>query len=554
MTETTAITFNAATPDHTAAKACLAVLRLGERAHTQLPAAAARAARGELGRRLAMVLLASALLAATSAAASDKDVGDSDTASTSAVAEKQGDLKSLRSQIEALRREMVAAEGSRKESADQLKDVERSISSTQRDLHLLKEQIAARQSTLKDLDGQSKALEQGLSLQQQQLEKLLYRQYLRGNPDALQLFLNGDDPYQLARDLYYLEAIGRARSQLLLEIESSLQRQKTLVADTREQAAQLAAAQDKQGEEHAKLLAQRAQRQATLDALAEQIAAQRQEIGKLQGDEKGLTKLIDRLSKIIAAKAAEARREAQRREEQRRQAERRDAERREAEREAAERRERALAQQELARQEAQRAARQQQPAQPDAGAGREQALASKPPRPETPREVAPTTPPAPSPAPARTAPPPTRQQAPREASPAEAFVGNLAQMKGSLHLPTRGSVTNRFGSARQEGSTWKGLFIRAGTGSEVRSIATGRVVFAEWMRGFGNLLIVDHGSDYLSVYANNDSLLKQVGDDVRGGETIATVGNTGGNPESGLYFEIRHDGKPLDPLAWVKRR
>jgi septal ring factor EnvC (AmiA/AmiB activator) len=75
--------------------------------------------------------------------------------------------------------------------------------------------------------------------------------------------------------------------------------------------------------------------------------------------------------------------------------------------------------------------------------------------------------------------------------------------------------------------------------------------FAEWMRGFGNLLIVDHGSSYLSIYANNDSLLKQVGDEVRAGETIATVGNSGGNPESGLYFELRHQGKPLDPLAWV---
>jgi len=554
LTETTAITFDAATPDHTAAKACLAVLRPGVRANTPLSAAGARAARGEYGRRLALALLASALLAATSAAASDKDGVDSDAPSTSAVAEKQGDLKSLRSQIEALRREMVAAESSRKESADQLKDVERAISSTQRDLHLLKEQIGTRQSTLKDLDGQSKALEQELSLQQQQLEKLLYRQYLRGNPDALQLFLNGDDPYQLARDLYYLEAIGRARSQLLLEIESGLQRQKALATETREQAAQLAAAQDKQGDEHTKLLAQRAQRKTTLDALSAQIATQRHEIGKLQGDEQGLTKLIDRLSKIIAARAAEARREAQRKEEQRRQAERRDAERREAEREAAERRARALAQQELARQEAQRTARQQQPAQPDAGTGKEQALASKPPRPETPRELAPTPPPPPPPAAARAIPPPARQQAPREASPTEAFVGNLAQMKGSLPLPTRGSVTNSFGSARQEGSTWKGLFIRAATGSEVRSIAAGRVVFAEWMRGFGNLLIVDHGRDYLSVYANNDSLLKQVGDDVRGSESIATVGNTGGNPESGLYFEIRHDGKPLDPLAWVKRK
>jgi septal ring factor EnvC (AmiA/AmiB activator) len=554
LTETTAITFDAATPDHTAAKACLAVLRLGERAHTQLPAAAARAARGELGRRLAMVLLASALLAATSAAASDKDVGDSDTASTSAVAEKQGDLKSLRSQIEALRREMVAAEGSRKESADQLKDVERSISSTQRDLHLLKEQIAARQSTLKDLDGQSKALEQGSACSSNSSKSCSTGSTCVATRMRCSCFSMATTPISWRAICTIWKRLGEHAANSCWRSSPACSVRKRSSTDTREQAAQLAAAQDKQGEEHAKLLAQRAQRQATLDALSEQIAAQRQEIGKLQGDEKGLTKLIDRLSKIIAAKAAEARREAQRREEQRRQAERRDAERREAEREAAERRERALAQQELARQEAQRAARQQQPAQPDAGAGREQALASKPPRPETPREVAPTTPPAPSPAAARTAPPPTRQQAPREASPAEAFVGNLAQMKGSLHLPTRGSVTNRFGSARQEGSTWKGLFIRAGTGSEVRSIAAGRVVFAEWMRGFGNLLIVDHGSDYLSVYANNDSLLKQVGDDVRGGESIATVGNTGGNPESGLYFEIRHDGKPLDPLAWVKRR
>jgi septal ring factor EnvC (AmiA/AmiB activator) len=124
-------------------------------------------------------------------------------------------------------------------------------------------------------------------------------------------------------------------------------------------------------------------------------------------------------------------------------------------------------------------------------------------------------------------------------------------MKGQLRLPTRGAISNRFGTARQEGSTWKGLFIVARTGSEVHSIASGRVVFAEWMRGFGNLLIVDHGSSYLSIYANNDALLKQVGDEVRAGQTIATVGNSGGNPESGLYFELRHQGKPLDPLAWV---
>ena len=81
--------------------------------------------------------------------------------------------------------------------------------------------------------------------------------------------------------------------------------------------------------------------------------------------------------------------------------------------------------------------------------------------------------------------------------------------------------------------------------------AGGRVVFADWMRGFGNLLIVDHGDAYLSIYGNNDSLLKQVGQSVKGGETVATVGNSGGNPESGLYFELRHQGQPIDPMKWA---
>ncbi|MDR0440457.1 MAG: peptidoglycan DD-metalloendopeptidase family protein, partial [Candidatus Accumulibacter sp.] len=129
--------------------------------------------------------------------------------------------------------------------------------------------------------------------------------------------------------------------------------------------------------------------------------------------------------------------------------------------------------------------------------------------------------------------------------------GSFTAMRGRLRLPVRGTVTNRYGGQRQEGSTWKGLFIRAAQGSEIRAIADGRVVFSDWMRGFGNLLIVDHGDGYLSIYGYNDAVLTQVGDDVRGGDSIATAGNSGGNPESGLYFELRHQGQPVDPLKWV---
>jgi murein hydrolase activator len=89
-------------------------------------------------------------------------------------------------------------------------------------------------------------------------------------------------------------------------------------------------------------------------------------------------------------------------------------------------------------------------------------------------------------------------------------------------------------------------------GQPVRAIAGGRVVYAEWMRGFGNLLIVDHGEAYLSIYANNESLLKQVGDTVGAGDAVATTGASGGNEETGLYFEMRHLGRAFDPLRWVK--
>jgi len=128
-------------------------------------------------------------------------------------------------------------------------------------------------------------------------------------------------------------------------------------------------------------------------------------------------------------------------------------------------------------------------------------------------------------------------------------------LRGMLALPVRGELGNRFGSPREDsGLTWKGLFIAARPGTEVKAIAAGRVVFADWLRGFGNLLIIDHGDAYMSLYGNNETLFKRVGDTIRGGDTVAAVGASGGNAESGLYFEIRHQGKPFDPLAWVAVR
>lgn len=414
------------------------------------------------------------------------------TAAKTEIVEKKGDLKELRGQIESLRKEIATSEGRRAGAADQLKGVEQEISATQRGLHGLSTRRASLEEQLRNLGRESRELEARLDQQQAQLEKLIYRQYLQSNPDSLRLLLNGENPNQMARDLHYLAAIGQARSELLREINATLQQKKALAETTRERSEELAAIEDKQKEQHGKLVAQREQRKLVLEKISAKISDQRREIGSLQRDEQQLSQVIGHLAKIIAAREA---------------AERKEAAARTA---AAERRE---------------------------AAARKEALASR----AVPRDE-------------KSESPPARKAAPEisnERTPQHVAAGSFAGLKGELRLPTRGVVANRFGAMRQEGSTWKGLFIRADTGSDVKAIATGRVVFADWMRGFGNILIVDHGSSFLSIYGNNDALLKQVGDDVRGGDRIASVGNSGGNPESGLYFELRHQGKPIDPLQWV---
>jgi septal ring factor EnvC (AmiA/AmiB activator) len=140
-----------------------------------------------------------------------------------------------------------------------------------------------------------------------------------------------------------------------------------------------------------------------------------------------------------------------------------------------------------------------------------------------------------------------------------ASAGNFAQQKGKLALPVKGAVTHRFGSARRGdggsgGPTWKGVFVEAPAGAQVRSVSDGQIVFADWLRGFGNLLVIDHGDGYLSIYGNNEALLRNVGDRVAVGDVVASVGNTGGSEVPGLYFELRFQGRPFDPLGWVAAR
>jgi septal ring factor EnvC (AmiA/AmiB activator) len=124
-------------------------------------------------------------------------------------------------------------------------------------------------------------------------------------------------------------------------------------------------------------------------------------------------------------------------------------------------------------------------------------------------------------------------------------------LKGQLRWPARGQLAKRFGSRRgSSGLTWQGVLIEAADGTQVHAVSKGRVAFADWLRGFGLLLIIDHGDGYMSLYGHNEALYKEVGEWVDSGEVVATSGRSAGQTEAGLYFEIRHNGQPVNPLTW----
>ncbi len=129
----------------------------------------------------------------------------------------------------------------------------------------------------------------------------------------------------------------------------------------------------------------------------------------------------------------------------------------------------------------------------------------------------------------------------------------FSTLKGKLPWPTNGKLSAKFGQSRNLGKlSWEGVVIDAPMGNNVRAVADGNVVFADWIRGYGLLLIIDHGQEYLTLYGQNQSLNKQVGDTVEQNEVIATVGNSGGNSTPGLYFELRKKGKPINPQRWCR--
>jgi septal ring factor EnvC (AmiA/AmiB activator) len=135
---------------------------------------------------------------------------------------------------------------------------------------------------------------------------------------------------------------------------------------------------------------------------------------------------------------------------------------------------------------------------------------------------------------------------------AEIDLTGLSKLKRKLSWPVKGRILHSFGTRKQGYLKWKGVLISAPISRQVQTIHNGKVLFSDWLKGYGLLTVIDHGNGYMSLYAHNQTLLKSVGDRVETGEPIALIGQSGGLEQSGLYFEIRHQGKALNPKLWCR--
>lgn len=445
------------------------------------------------GRRFLAALAAAALVLTTPALANKAD----DRAQQKRAAEAQ--RAELQQRLDALKRDINKTESARSDAADALADSEAAISKANRALHELTAEQRDLEARIARLSREQDGLEKTITAQKERLSSLLREQYVSGNEDRMKLLLSGDNPNRINRELQYMGYVSQAQAKLIASLQENLQTIESSKEETQRTRYELTEVASEQRAQKAQLEEEKSRRAALLAQLSTKLSTQRKEAGNIQRNDQRLAHLVDRLSQLIEAQ-------------------------RKAEAVARERRRQEQIARDKARREAAKVSGRKTPSDnPDAIEDDE----------------------------------PPKLSARNELTPdadvqGDGFGRAFKSLRGQLRLPVRGNLVSRFGK-RGDGPASKGLFIRTEEGAEVKAVAAGQVVFAEWLRGFGNLIIIDHGNQYMTIYGNNQAVLKRAGDIVKTGDIIANAGNSGGNEESGLYFEMRHRGHAFDPLDWMAK-
>ncbi|MFM5251837.1 murein hydrolase activator EnvC [Aeromonas hydrophila] len=383
----------------------------------------------------------------------------------------------------------------------QLKADEQAISAAAAKLEQTKQQLRENQQKLVGLQQDKLDLEQQARHQKQLLAKQAESAFTAGNHDYLKLLLNQQDPAKLSRSLDYYDYLNKARIEAIEALRATRTKLAKNQQATKETESRLQSLLSEQQQHHQSLLASQQSRAKVRNQLQQSV----------QDDEQKLSKLV-KAEKTLKARLEELRR--QREEQERRERAERE---RLAKLKAEQERQRKLAEQRRAEQQRlaaqNKAAQQQQPT--------EEVASSKP-----------------------------------ERGSGISSAGYYSGLKtnGSLRWPVQGPILIAYGSPRTAELKWKGTLIGASEGTQVKAVAPGQVVYADWLDGFGMLLVIDHGRGYMSLYGHNQSLLRQVGQNVEQGEPVALVGDSGGQDRPGLYFEIRYQGEAINPTKWLAKR
>ncbi|MCU1725601.1 murein hydrolase activator EnvC [Pseudomonas sp. 7P_10.2_Bac1] len=398
-------------------------------------------------------------------------------------------------QLDATRQDIVELKKMLGQLQEEKSGAQKDLRSTETEIGKLEKQVEALQKELKKSEGELLRLDSekkklnSAKIEQQRLIAIQARAaYQGGRQEYLKLLLNQQNPEKFARTLTYYDYLSQARLAQLKGFNETLRQLANVEADINQQQAQLLTQKSSLDSQRAELDKVRAQRQQVLTKINNDVKNRDQKLQAREQDQADLAKVLKTIEETLARQA----------------------------REAEEARQKALIAQQEAEKKRQREA---------------ESVAT-----DAPRKPVKSTPGA------------------LVSSAGVSYGGPFSQARGKLPWPVDGRLLARFGESRgDDGRTkWDGVMISANAGTQVHAVHGGRVVFADWLRGAGQLVILDHGNGFLSLYGHNQTLLKSAGDIVKAGDVISTVGNSGGQATPALYFAIRQQGRPSDPAQWCR--
>ena len=403
-------------------------------------------------------------------------------------AQTQQQLDATRQDITELKKLLGKLQEEKSGVQKDLRGTETEMGKLEKQVETLQKELKKSETELQRLDEEKKKLQSARTEQQRLIAIQARAAYQNGRQEYLKLLLNQQNPEKFARTLTYYDYLSQARLEQLKNFNETLRQLANVEQDIALQQAQLLVQKSSLDSQREELDKVRKERQQVLAKLNGDLKARDARLQARQQDQADLSKVLKTIEETLARQA----------------------------REAEEARQKAL----IAQQEAEK--KRLREAQADAG--------------QSPRTPAKATPGA------------------LVSSTGATFGGAFASARGKLPWPVDGRLLARFGEGRGDDARtkWDGVMISASPGSQVRAVHGGRVVFADWLRGAGLLVILDHGNGYLSLYGHNQTLLKAAGDVVKAGESISTVGSSGGQDTPALYFAIRQQGHPSDPAQWCR--